>query len=71
MASKKSLCKRVKKNQTKCRKLKGCKTAKGPKRTFCRKKKNNTRKNKIVNNIIFIRLYYLYLKSNNFRCFSI
>jgi hypothetical protein len=46
MASKKSLCKRVKKNQTKCRKLKGCKTAKGPKRTFCRKKKNNTKKNK-------------------------
>ena len=45
MPAKKSLCRRVK-NQTKCKKLKGCKTAKGPKRTFCRKKKNHTKKHR-------------------------
>ena len=45
MPAKKSLCRRVK-AQTKCKKLKGCKTAKGPKRTFCRKKKNHTKKHR-------------------------
>lgn len=40
----KSLCvkKRVKPN--KCKKLRGCKVARGTKRTFCRKAKNKTSK---------------------------
>ena len=40
----KSLCvgKRVKPN--KCKKLRGCKVARGTKRTFCRKSKNKSRK---------------------------
>lgn len=41
--ARKSICKRVK-NPKKCKKLKGCKLAKGTKRTFCRTKKNKTRK---------------------------
>lgn len=41
----KSLCTRVKKHP-RCNKLKGCKLAKGKKRTFCRTKKNKTRKSK-------------------------
>ena len=44
---KKSLCQ--KKTSKKCKKVRGCKTAKGPKRSFCRKIhniKNTTRKNK-------------------------
>ena len=40
-----SLCTNVK-YSTKCKKLKGCKTAKGKKRTFCRIKKNKTKKNR-------------------------
>lgn len=36
--SKKSLCKS--KKEKKCKKIKGCKMAKGPKKTFCRKIKN-------------------------------
>lgn len=40
--SKKSLCKS--KNDTKCRKLRGCKVAKGTKRRFCRKIKNKSYK---------------------------
>ena len=39
---KKSLC-RGKKGK-KCRKFKGCKMAKGTKRSFCRKKKNKSAK---------------------------
>lgn len=39
--SKKSLCNKTKKT-VRCSKLKGCKVAKGKKRTFCRKKKNHT-----------------------------
>lgn len=41
--ARKSLCVRVK-NKLKCNKLKGCKLAKGSKRTFCRTRKNKTRK---------------------------
>lgn len=41
---KKSLCKG--KQGKKCTKVKGCKIAKGSKRSFCRKKKNTTMKNK-------------------------
>ena len=36
--SKKSLCKS--KKEKKCKKIKGCKMARGPKKTFCRKIKN-------------------------------
>jgi hypothetical protein len=47
-SSRKNLCKgkRVS-TPNKCKKVKGCKVAKGTKRTFCRKKKNTrkTRKN--------------------------
>ena len=40
--SKRSLCKS--KSQSKCNKIRGCKTAKGKKRTYCRKMKNLTYK---------------------------
>lgn len=36
----KSLCTRIKKNKTKCNRFKGCKHASGPKRKFCRTRKN-------------------------------
>jgi hypothetical protein len=41
----KSLCKgkRVR-NPNKCKKVQGCKVASGKKRTFCRKKRNATKK---------------------------
>lgn len=42
--SKRSLCKS--KSDKKCKKLKGCKVAKGTKRRFCRKIKNKSYKNK-------------------------
>ena len=41
---KKSLCKG--KQGKKCTKVKGCKIAKGSKRSFCRKKRNTTMKNR-------------------------
>ena len=42
----KTICKRVK-NKTKCKKLKGCKLAKGKSRSYCRVKKiNHQRKSK-------------------------
>lgn len=44
MTRKKSLCTRIKRNRTKCLRFKGCKQASGPKRKFCRKRKN-TKKN--------------------------
>ena len=40
--SKRSLCKS--KTAAKCKKIRGCKTAKGKKRTYCRKMKNKTYK---------------------------
>ena len=40
-----SMCKN-KKPGYKCKRVKGCKTAKGKKRTFCRKIKNKTSKKK-------------------------
>jgi|TARA_Y100000992_G_scaffold164269_1_gene110253 hypothetical protein len=40
-----SMCKN-KKTGYKCKRVKGCKTAKGKKRTFCRKIKNKTSKKK-------------------------
>ena len=44
-AKRKSLCKgKSVSKPNRCRKLRGCKVAKGPKRTFCRKSKNMTRK---------------------------
>jgi len=43
----KSLCTRKRtKNPNVCKKVRGCKVAKGTKRTFCRKKHNRTAKNK-------------------------
>ena len=47
----KSLCKgaRVEK-PNKCKKLKGCKVAKGTRRVFCRKTKNKSMKNKSMKN---------------------
>lgn len=42
--SKRSLCKS--KDPKKCIKIKGCKTAKGKKRTICRKIKNKSYKSK-------------------------
>ena len=36
----KSLCRGKRTQPNKCIKLRGCKVAKGPKRTFCRKKKS-------------------------------
>jgi hypothetical protein len=41
---KRSVCRKGKKNSEKCKRLKGCKTASGSKRKFCRKIHNNTRK---------------------------
>jgi hypothetical protein len=41
--SKHSLCRKGKKNSVKCRRLRGCKTASGTKRKFCRKIHNLTR----------------------------
>jgi|DEB0MinimDraft_10_1074344.scaffolds.fasta_scaffold16669_2 hypothetical protein len=38
----KSLCKGKRVNPNKCKKLRGCKVARGTKRTFCRKAKNKT-----------------------------
>ena len=44
MPGKKSLCKgKSVKNPNRCKKMRGCKVAKGPKRTFCRKKRNRPR----------------------------
>ena len=40
----KSLCRKGKKNATKCRRIRGCKTASGTKRKFCRKMHNTTAK---------------------------
>ena len=45
----KSLCKGKRTSQpNRCKKLKGCKVAKGTKRTFCRKSHNKTKKRKAV-----------------------
>ena len=42
MPTKKSLCKgKSVKSPNTCKKLRGCKVAKGPKRTYCRKKYNH------------------------------
>lgn len=40
----KSLCVKKRVNPNKCKKLRGCKVARGTKRTFCRKAKNRTSK---------------------------
>ena len=41
----KNLCKgKSVKSPNRCKKVQGCKVAKGPKRTYCRKKHNNTQK---------------------------
>ena len=40
----KSLCKGKRVKPNKCKKLRGCKVARGTKRTFCRKAKNKTSK---------------------------
>lgn len=40
----KSLCRKGKKSVTKCRRIRGCKTASGTKRKFCRKMHNTTSK---------------------------
>jgi hypothetical protein len=47
MTRSRSLCrgKSVKK-PNKCKKVRGCKVASGKKRTFCRKSRNHTKKNK-------------------------
>ena len=43
MPARKSICKgKSVKNPNRCKKLRGCKVAKGAKRTFCRKKHNRT-----------------------------
>jgi hypothetical protein len=39
---KRSICRNGKKNSEKCRRLRGCKTASGTKRRFCRKIHNIT-----------------------------
>ncbi len=45
----KNLCRRKSvKKPNKCKKVKGCKVAKGPKRTYCRKAHNKSRKNKTM-----------------------
>ena len=44
MPRKKSMCSRVKKEKP-CKRLHGCKYAKGSKRQFCRTRKNKSRKN--------------------------
>jgi hypothetical protein len=41
---KRSLCKKGKKNATKCKRIRGCKPASGTKRKFCRKIHNITAK---------------------------
>jgi hypothetical protein len=41
---KRSVCRKGKKNSEKCKRLRGCKTASGTKRRFCRKIHNNTRR---------------------------
>lgn len=41
---KKSVCRKGKKNSVKCNNLRGCKTASGTKRRFCRKKHNTRRR---------------------------
>lgn len=41
---KNSLCKNGKNNSTKCRRIRGCKSASGTKRKFCRKMHNITSK---------------------------
>ena len=41
---KRSLCRKGKKNSEKCKRLRGCKTASGTKRKFCRKIHNSTRR---------------------------
>jgi hypothetical protein len=38
------------KTPNKCKKVRGCKVASGPKRTYCRKAKNKTKKNKTQKN---------------------
>lgn len=43
MAPRKSLCSRIKRNKTSCKKFHGCKFAEGPKRKFCRTRKNKKR----------------------------
>ena len=40
---KRSVCRKGKKNSEKCKRLRGCKTASGTKRKFCRKIHNHTR----------------------------
>ena len=43
--TRKSLCQgKSTRNPNRCRKVRGCKIASGPKRTFCRKKHNRTRR---------------------------
>lgn len=43
----KSLCKRKRvKNPNRCTKVRGCKVAKGSKRTYCRKKHNKSKRRK-------------------------
>jgi hypothetical protein len=39
---KRSVCRKGKKNSEKCKRLRGCKTASGTKRRFCRKIHNST-----------------------------
>ena len=41
---KRSLCRKGKKNSEKCKRLRGCKTASGTKRKFCRKIRNTVKK---------------------------
>jgi len=41
---KRSVCRKGKKNSEKCKRLRGCKTASGTKRRFCRKIHNSTRR---------------------------
>ena len=45
----KNLCSRKRtKNPNKCKKIRGCKVASGPKRTYCRKVKNKTKKTRKI-----------------------
>ena len=41
---KRSVCRKGKKNSEKCKRLRGCKTASGTKRKFCRKAHNTRRR---------------------------
>ena len=43
MPKKGSICKGKRVKPNKCKKLRGCKVARGPKRTFCRRKRNRSR----------------------------